>query len=359
MGLRDTIEAVKNGAPGEVARLANRKVLTPFAQRLQAVHETVIRKAAGVNDADVPTGHSVSKEFWKDVGGQLSEPVKSAWEHAKEKNQMPVVKRAVEDVKDAGNIVKSVAKSAGRLGTSAVDATQMLLRMEADPVEWEKMPVLKNVPSYQRQAELKAQAGVPLSEIIANAARDIAVDTLSVYGTVKGVKNVDSTFINKGKTIPKPTKELRHEMSPKVRTKVISDAMKDPDFKDMFFVEGKKNLLKPKVAQGRLDDYAQVMDKHAHGFGARLRMNVDVNNVHYRNGTFVEIHREAQKLLGDTANVKVVDNAVSGGSGVKILIEPKKMVPHPAVKEPKSKNKETSKRFKSEIDMVKRGEIEK
>jgi hypothetical protein len=94
MALADTIEAVKGGALGEVARLANRKVLTPFMQKLQETHETVIRKAAGIKDADVPTGHSVSKEFWKDVGGTLAEPVKSAWERAKEKNQMPVVKRA-------------------------------------------------------------------------------------------------------------------------------------------------------------------------------------------------------------------------------------------------------------------------
>lgn len=322
MALAETIEAVSSGKSPEEARLESVQQKTPFMERMlkviKSVPEKAVRKAAGIDKMDLPEDFNAAGGFAKSVYEQISDPIKAALARGREKNAMPMKQSGIEHLKDTATVFKEVAKAGGRIVTSGVDAIQMAARNKIDPVDWEKIPILKNIPSYQRQAQLKVEAGVPLSEVVANAVRDIGVDLLSTYGSTKAVQKIDKTL--SGGSVVKPTKYIQNELSPKTRMKVINDAVKSGDIpKNKILVDPKKTLARPEVVKGRLEDYALVLDKEAgKAVGNKLRKAIDVNKVHYRNGKFVEIHREAHKLLKDTKTTNVVE----GGAAVKV--SPKK-----------------------------------
>ena len=113
MALADTIEAVQSGQSPEVARLESKPQRTPFQERLHSVAST------------------------------------------------------------AAYIGISVAKSAGRVSTSAVDLGYMgAAKAVGDTpkaIEWDKVPVLKNTPSYQRTYEMEKEKG-------GSAGKEVAMD---------------------------------------------------------------------------------------------------------------------------------------------------------------------------------------
>lgn len=312
MALADTIQAVQSGKSPEEARIESVPQKTPFMERLlksiKNIPENAVRKMAKIDKMDLPDDFNAAGGFAKNVYEQISEPIKAIHQRGVEKYNMPMKQSAIENAKDVGTIFKEVGKAAGRLGTSAIDAVQMAARNKVDPIDWEKIPVLKNIPSYQRQAELKAEAGMPLQEIIANATRDIALDTLTVYGSAKTLGGIDKKISGGAKI--KPTKGVEIEMAPKTRMKVINDAIKSGDIKKSdVILPGKKTLANPRVVKGRLDDYVNSLTRETGNpaYGEMLRKRININNVHYRNGKFVEIDREVQRLLKDTKKVKAAE----------------------------------------------------
>lgn len=317
MALRDTIEAVQSGTNPEVARMESKPARTPFQERMlkaiKSVPERAVRKMAGIDKMDLPDDFNASGGLAKDVYKQLSDPVKAVWARGKEKSQMPMKEQAVAHVKDTGAILKEIAKAGGRLATSTVDATQMAARGKVDPIEWENVPILKNVPSYQRQTELKIQNGMSLTEALTQATRDITLDVLATYGTARGLQHIDKKIINSGSY-----KEVTRQVKSPTRGHGYDKFIKSGDMKATdVYVNKPKHILTPKAAKSIINDYAGQLDKYQKGLGSKLVKAVDPNKVKYIKGQAPQVVREANKLLRDTP----AQNAAKATSVVKSNVD--------------------------------------
>lgn len=332
--------------------------------------ESMTRKMLGIEDLNLPQDYSASKGLAKDIAKSLVDPFAQMYRRGQEKSKMPLKDEMVAQARDTGAILSGLSKSAGKIATTVFDAGRVAYqgskKQSMHGTDWDAVSekgkfnvfgkevkplgFVDDIKSYQRSTyeNVRDSDGSKLStaQHIAGGMSGFMNDVVSVYGTTKAIGSADK-YISGGNL--KKTPSIKKEMQSKTRVGVIDNAVRSGDVpRGSVFVEGKKNLLRPEVAQGRIDDYAQVLNRNAQGFGDILRMKLDPSKMHLKGGKIPEVERVLKDLYGDTMTVKWSE----GGSLFKLI--PKKMNPHPSTKGKGVDNES----LRIEYDMRNKGQIQ-
>lgn len=236
----------------------------------------------GIQDLTLPPDYSASKDFASDVAKHLVDPLAQIYRRSQEIAQMPAKQQVVEYAKDTGKVIGGIATSAGRLATSAVDAVQMAVRNKPDPINWDEIPVLRGIPSYQRSVEKSVESGTPAPEAVAGAVRDLGVDALSVAAPVKLAKEMTTTARGEVAAAAKQEPVAAAEKAPKakepriVETPIDTRPAKPDTVRSLYVKQGAQEITPRELYARVLVGYKQGWDGYTKAEVNRAARNLDI-----------------------------------------------------------------------------------